>query len=88
MADEKDEDVAANAFESGYCVGMMSGIGAVLQINCFDKSYKGKFATAMNTNNGQRIRAFLNWADEHPELWTEMDSYALLAIATKLPCTK
>jgi hypothetical protein len=68
-------------------VGYITGMTHVLDANCLDRSYRGKFAATTETI-GQTIRAFILWTDEHPELWGEPMAFAMAAISTKLPCRR
>jgi hypothetical protein len=78
-------DTLVDAPDAYYCLGFMSGMGFALQLNCADKNYKGPLAIMKGTT-GQRVRAFLNWADAHPETWGRSEAYAVRALAETLPC--
>jgi hypothetical protein len=82
----KDDDYD-DKYSVGYCLGFMAGVGVVLQFNCFDKDYQGKFAT-MSSTNAQCVRAFINWSDDHPEHWGRREEFAVDAFIEKLPCSK
>lgn len=76
-----------NALDVGYCLGFLSGLGALLQFNCFDENYRGNLAT-MPSNTGQRVQAFLNWADDHPEQWGNSEATVAAVLALGLPCDR
>ena len=75
-------------FESAFCLGFMAGAGTVLQLNCSDDEYTGRFSSSVNTTNGQRVRAFINWADAHPEHWNLKVMFAVTGIVQGLPCRR
>jgi hypothetical protein len=87
MVREQEKGMDDDVFDGAYCLGYFSGINDVLAANCLEENYQGKFA-ATTDSVGQAVRAFLIWADEHPELWGRTQSFALAAIATKLPCQR
>ena len=90
MLTEKEQfpNNPSEALAAGYCFGFMHGAGSVLQLNCGDDKYAGGYKIAQNTTNAQRIRAFLNWSDAHPELWNEKAFIAIVGLIKGLPCNQ
>jgi hypothetical protein len=81
------EDDLEDVYSAALCTGYIAGMTNVLAVNCLDESYQGKYA-ATTESVGQAVRAFLLWADEHPEHWGRHWGLAVAGIASKLTCRR
>ncbi|MFO1075870.1 MAG: hypothetical protein U1E17_24830 [Geminicoccaceae bacterium] len=86
MNEEKDKADMDMIFKSAFCLGYIEGMGVVLQFNCLDDQYRGRIKSTAGTSNAQRVRAFLNWANAHPEHWNDKKFVSMAGLIEGLPC--
>jgi hypothetical protein len=82
-----------NLANQGLCLGYVSGIGdmmTVLGIYNKQKQIKGLVPWSMcgQQSYGAMMQAFVNWAQAHPEAWSENQAYGVMrALHEKWPCS-
>jgi hypothetical protein len=73
--------------DANYCLGYISGIGDYMK--GLGLSGNASMGICGNVTYGASVQAFMNWANAHPERWTEN---RLVGVATALrqtwPCKK
>lgn len=83
----KDE-TAANG--QRFCLGYILGVGQLMAVNA---DYGDNFALCSKPKGTvptgrEMIQAFVNWAEKHPESWTQRNVYGVaLALRENWPCS-
>jgi hypothetical protein len=80
-------EIAANM--PRFCLGYILGVGQLMAVNA---EFGDNFALCsvpkgVPPSGGAMIQAFLNWAEKHPESWTQRNLFGLaLALRESWPC--
>jgi hypothetical protein len=81
-------EVAANL--PRFCLGYVLGVGQLMAVNA---EFGSNFAMCavpkgQTPAGGAMIQAFLNWAEKHPESWSQRHLYGVaLALRETWPCS-
>jgi len=78
-----------------YCAAYISGVGGVIETNGIalsrftprDANVLKTISACGDTTVGASVQAFKNWAQAHPELWTQdAPSGVMMALRQTWPC--
>lgn len=73
----------ADAFDNGFCTGLVAGIGAMMNWQeCPEQP-------GTTPTRGAMLRAFTNWAAKHPEAWSKSQIDGVVAsLRETWPCVR
>lgn len=82
-----------SGYDAGFCLGVISGVGSMLSINCeaIRRGLSGPDLPASSPAStvGAATQAFINWARDNPQKWGEDHTTgAILALLEAFPCSE
>ena len=87
-----DDCTATETYRSTYCLGVVHGVGAVMQLIGEDPTARQSLPRQVMCSDQPvpteaEVQAFKNWAIRNPALWSKPGAYGvILALSSTWPC--